>query len=450
MRQMKKQIILFSLILVSSFSFGQSLSLEQVKQLALENNFKVKNSRLEIESAKQIKKDASTKYFPQVSAILLGMKAIDPLMEMKMEGGNLPVYDGNPTNLANATQFAYMPGVDIGLFNQMATGAVNLQQPIYVGGKINTGNRLADLNIKVKESEEVLAKNNVLLNTEQQYWLVISLQEKQKTLNDYMRLLDGLHHQVSNAYRNGLILKNDLLKVTIKQSELKVNMTQLENGKKLAMKQLCQTIGIEYAEDLALQDDLSFLEEPSNYQITHSLALATRPEYYLFEDGLKASELQTEMTKADYRPSVGIGLSGYYLDQLESNVNGSFNGMVYASISIPISDLWNKKHKLKDLKHKEEIAKNNLQDGKGLLNLQMEKAWVDLTEAHQKIKLIEETLEQTIENVKVNQNSYNNGVIQLSDLLEAHALQTETEDKLIEAKSFYKVAITYYLQTTGR
>ena len=65
-------------------------------------------------------------------------------------------------------------------------------------------------------------------------------------------------------------------------------------------------------------------------------------------------------------------------------------------------------------------------------------------------KLLRETLEQTTENLKVNQDSYNNGLIQLSDLLEARALKAETEDKLIEVKSQYKVAVTNYLQVTGR
>lgn len=441
---------IIGLSLLSTMSYGQSLSLENAKKQALENNFKVKNSRLEVEAAKEVKKDAYSKYFPQVSAQVAGMKAVDPLLKMHMPGGNLPVYDGNAANLAKATQYAYMPEVNMGILNQMAAGAINLQQPIYTGGKIKAANELAALNIEVSEKQELLAKKEILFKTEEDYWRVVSIQEKQKTLDSYMLVLKSLYDQVNNAYKNGLILKNDLLKVSIKQSELEINKSQLENGKKLALMQLCQTIGIDYAENILLEDDLNAVEDPVAYLVSHEKVINTRAEFQLFEDGVKASELQIKMRKGDYLPTFGVGISGYYLDQLESNVKGNLNGIVYASLSIPISDLWNKKHTLKALKYQEDIANNKLHDGKGLLSLQMEKALVDLNEAHKKIKLIAHTLEQSIENVRVNEKSYANGLINLADLLEAQAIKIETEDKLIAAKNQYKLAITNYLQMTGR
>ena len=65
------------------------------------------------------------------------------------------------------------------------------------------------------------------------------------------------------------------------------------------------------------------------------------------------------------------------------------------------------------------------------------------------IIMMEETVKQTDENLNVMQTSYNSGVVTLSDLLEAQALQTETADKLIEAKTQYQLAISTYLQVTG-
>ncbi|SDG19253.1 MULTISPECIES: TolC family protein [Bacteroidota] len=448
---MKKVIIAIFALGFSLSGYAQThLTLEQSKSLALQNNSKVKNSELEVGAAQEIKKEAYTNYFPKVSATAMGMQAIDPLLEMKMQGGNLPVYDGNPANLGNATQFAYMPDVNIGLFNQMALGYINVLQPVYAGGKIKTGNKMTDLNIEVKQKLQKLSENEVLLKTEQQYWQVIAIQEKQKTLDNYIKFLDTLYNQTNTAYKNGVIIKNDVLKVTIKQSELKVNKTQLENGKKLSLMQLCQTIGMEYDPEIILDDNLNDLSVPQTYFVSNSAVLPNRVEYQLLEKAVTGAKLETQLKKGDYLPTFGVGLSGYYLDQFESNQKGAFNGMVYASLSVPISDWWGGKHKLNELKYKEKIAQNTLNDNKGLLNLQMEKAWTDLTEADKKVHLIEETLAQTIENLKVNQDSYNNGLIQLSDLLEARALKAETEDKLIEAKSQYKTAITNYLLVTGR
>lgn len=436
---------------ISCYGYGQTqLSIEQSKSMAVKNNNKIKNSVLEVDAAKESKKEMFTNYFPKVTASAIGMQALDPLLEIKMKGGNLPIYDGNPASLANAAQFAYMPDVNMGLFNQVGLGYVSVLQPVYAGGKIKTANNLTSLNVKVKEQQQVLTANEVILITEQQYWQVIILQEKQKTLEGYIRFLDTLYRQVNTAFKSGIIIKNDLLKVTIKQQELQVSKMQLANGRKLALMQLCQTIGADYNSDIMLNSDLTDFSAPENYFVDRNTALPNRAEYQLLEKAVEASKLETKMKKADYLPSFGVGAVGYYMDQLESNLDGAANGMVYASLNIPISEWWGAKHKLKELKNRESIAKNTLEDNKGLLSLQMEKAWTNLTELNDKIHLMEAALLQTEENLLVSQKGYTNGILQLSDLLEAEALKIDTKNKLIEAKSQYRISLTIYLQVTAR
>jgi len=426
------------------------LTLEEGKAMALKSNGRAMNSGLELEAARETKKELHSNYFPKVSASAFGMKAIDPILEMGLEGGNLPVYDGNPANLANPGQYAYMPDVNLGLFNQMALGMVSLQQPLYLGGRIKTGNQLAELNVEVKERLRILSENEVLMKTEQEFWQVIVLQEKQKTLESYLSFLDKLHSQVQNAYENGIVIKNDLLKVSIKQQELEVNKIQLENGRKLALMQLCQTIGLEHTPNIVLDGGLEDLTPPERYFVPHGGALEKRAEFQLLEKSVEAAKLQKKIQKANYMPSLGIGLSGYYMDQFENGVGGAFNGLAFASLDIPISDWWGGSHKMNELKLRESMAKNTLEENKGILNLQMEKAWLDLNEAFDQIGLMEQMLEQTMENLRVNQNGYDNGLIQLSDLLEAQALKASTQDKLIEAKNRYRLAITNYLQVVPR
>jgi outer membrane protein TolC len=178
--------------------------------------------------------------------------------------------------------------------------------------------------------------------------------------------------------------------------------------------------------------------------------LKNRTEYRILEQSVEAARLQTEMKKADYQPQVAVGVAGYYNNSLTRDVKATTNGRAYATVSIPISDWWGGKHAIKEQKIKEQITKNTFEDRKGLLKLQMEKAWTDVTEAYQQIMIMEQTTNQADENLKVNRDSYNNGIVTISDLLEAQALQTETADKLTEAKTNYKLAITVYLQVTGR
>jgi len=52
--------------------------------------------------------------------------------------------------------------------------------------------------------------------------------------------------------------------------------------------------------------------------------------------------------------------------------------------------------------------------------------------------------------LKVNQDSYDNGLINVSDLLEAQSLRQQTRDQLTDAMAEYRVKLVNYLQVTGR
>lgn len=443
-------IIVVALITSATAHSQTALTLEQSKSLALKNNKAVQSSTLEIEAAQQMKKNAYTNYFPKVSANVFGMQAINPIIEFNIEGGNLPVYDGNPANLSTATQFAYFPGMELSMFQRSAIGVLNIAQPIYAGGKISTGNKLAALNVDVKKKQQQLTENEILLKTEQQYWQLISLQEKQKTLETYELLLNDIRKQVDDAFTAGLIIKNDVLKVQIKQSELEANKNKLLNGKKLATMQFCQTIGISYDSTLVLQEIIDVSQNPYQYYTDNQNALTQRTEYQLLEKSVEATQLQTKMKTGDYMPTVAVGLAGYHINMLESGVKNYTNGLAYVSLSIPISDWWGGSYAIKEHKIKQRIAENTFEDTKGLLSLQMEKSWTDVNEAWKQIAIMKEIALQAEENLKVSQTGYNSGVVTLSDLLEAQSLVTETADKLTEAQTQYKLAVTTYLQVTGR
>ena len=57
---------------------------------------------------------------------------------------------------------------------------VNVVQPVFAGGRIVNGNRLAALGVDAGENRARLARNDVLLKTEEQYWRVVTLDKKLK------------------------------------------------------------------------------------------------------------------------------------------------------------------------------------------------------------------------------------------------------------------------------
>jgi outer membrane protein TolC len=96
------------------------------------------------------------------------------------------------------------------------------------------------------------------------------------------------------------------------------------------------------------------------------------------------------------------------------------------------------------------MAQNNMKTNSEYLLLQMEKAWQDLTDAHQQVLLSQEVKTQAEENLKVNQDGYDNGLIVVSDLLEAQAMLQQANDRWTDAIAGYRTKQVFYLQVTGR
>ncbi len=446
---MKRLLVLITICLsINAVQAGEKLTLEESKKLALRNNVEMKNSRLETEAARQAKKAAFTLYFPSVSASGTALEADRPLMEITTQGGDLPVYDGNPANLPNATQFAYFPSTTMGLLGSLKLGTVSAVQPVFAGGRILNGNRLAALGVEASEDKARLSRNEVLRTTEEQYWGIVSLNEKMRTVERYEGLLRRLLEQVEDAYNAGLVMKNDVLKVRLKLSEVLLNKSKLENGRTLAAMAFCQHIGIAYDPALELGDALVVGGPPQSYRVDHPEALKARPEYKLLEASVRSEKLKTSLKRGEYLPQVGVGVAGLWMKMDE--VKGRTNGVVFGTVSIPLSGWWEASHALSQRKAQEEMAQNGLKDNADRLLLQMEKAWQDLTDADRELELCRESEAQAEENLKVNQDSYDNGLSNLSDLLEAHALRQQAHDRLTDAMAQYRIKTVYYLQVTGR
>jgi outer membrane protein TolC len=207
---MKRYIII--LVLISGLYFplkSQTLSLDSCKIYALKNNKRLREAQLKLDASKEVKKNAFTNYFPKVDAGATAMKSSKSFIEMEFPEMNLPVYDGIPANIATATQFAYFPGMNIELLDYANVGYVSAIQPIYAGGRIRNGNKLASLGEELSGYNLNLTTDEVLVKTEEYYWTIVNLEEKKETLKSYKNLLNNLLKDVSVAYEAGLIQKSD-------------------------------------------------------------------------------------------------------------------------------------------------------------------------------------------------------------------------------------------------
>lgn len=401
-------------------------SLSECKQLAIENNRSIKNSQLNIKSSKEVQKETFTNYFPSVSVSGIGFKANDPLLSLNMGGAAM------------------------GLFNDGLAGAITLTQPVFAGGKIINGNRLSKLGVEVSEQQARLSENEILLQVEETFWNLLGLYEKLQTLDILDKQLTTLLNDVEVAYKAGMITHNDVLQVKLKLNDVKSDRVNIDNGIYLCKMSLCQQLGmdIESANQFDIQrPDINNPESPLNYYVNHREALQNRAENILLEKNLDASKLETKIKRGDYMPTVAVGAS-YMQNNLMDKWEG--NAVAFVSVSIPISGWWGGSHAIKQQCINEQIAYNNKLDGQEQLLLQMQSVKNELDNAYKQILIAKESIEQSEENLRLNNNYYKAGMVALTDVLDAQTLMQQSRDKYVDAYSSYQKKRFEYLQVTGR
>jgi len=443
---MKKNIILLFILVASGAIYSQSISLDSCKYLAIENNRKINEAILLTHESELVKKNAATKYFPKVMAGGVMMKANDYLLKEKVPEMNLPVYDGNPANILTATEFAYFPGMDLNILDYANIGYVAAVQPVYMGGRVRYGNKLASLGVEINEHKTVLTKEEVLISVEEQFWTLISLKEKMKTINSYNKMLDILFDEVAVAYKAGLAKKTDYLKVELKLNELRGKKLQLENGIDMMTRVICQNIGVEYSKNIDFAYDELYVNTAMRNINKSDSAYKNRQEYIMLKKAIVAEKLQKKVARGEFLPQFAVGVQGLYMDVIDKQTTNYFG---FATINIPISDWWGGSYKLKEHQIRIEIAENNLAEKSELMALQTNNASNELEESFTQINIATKSVSQATEHLKIITDNYNAGLVNTSDMLEAQAMLQGAQDQLTDALCTNKIKQALYNKSRG-
>ena len=422
------------------------ISLDSCRQLALQNNHKIKESELQVRASQQQKQEVFTNFFPKVSVAAFSLRSADYLLKLQTPQMNLPVWDGkNPAQLINPTQFAYFPALSIGLLDYMNTAAVTVALPVYAGGRIRRGYKLARLGEDVSAYQKEMTRDEVLGRTEELFWTLQSLSEKEKTILSYQQMLDSLYRDVNNFSNAGLAQKNDVLKVQLKQNELKTNMLKLKNGVNLTKRALCQHIGLTYDSSLLFKAPQDAQSAALVFQDPEQL-VKNRSEYHLLNKAVEVKHVQKKLAAGEYMPQLALVGAGFTYDIMNKTTNNAL-GMV--SLSVPITDWWEGSHKIKKQQIEVEQAESSLQDNTELLVLQIRQAANEVEETRYEIGVSQVSVEQAVENLRISQDNYKAGIIGISDLLEAQAVLQQAKDNLTDAQCQFQSKFAKYKLMTG-
>lgn len=450
---MKKIVILAGFLLCASTLLAQEevLSLEQCREMALRYNKEMAASVRRTESARHTVKSYRGNFFPNFT---VGGTGLYSTMDGRMgiAGGNLPTFlpDAATGQALPDGGFAYFPGLDLDYkVGLLYMGSVQVEQPLYMGGKIRAAYKMSVLGKEMAQMNEALTATEVLLKTDRAYAQVVKAREMKKVAEMYRDVLAELHKNVESAYRHGLKPKNDVLKVQVKLNESELAVRKAGNALRLATMNLCHCIGKPLASGIAVSGDFPEIERHIEMQVAD---ISARPEYAILNRQVAIAEQQVKLNRSELLPKVGVRGSYDYVHGFEVNDRplidkGSFS--VLLNVSIPLFHFGERSNKVRAAKAKLEQVRLEQQDKNEQMLLELAQAANNLDEAKLETELADRSLEQAEENRRVSKGQFEVGLETLSDHLEAQALWQQAYE--VKVDTHFRLYLSYveYLKAAG-
>lgn len=432
---MKKFFLIFIMVVAGSAASAQqtlTLNQQQCREMALQNDERIKsmdNAQKQAEIDKQV---AFLNYLPTLDGSLLGIYqfASTDMMGMKMEMKPM-----------------YMAGL-------------TMQETLYAGGRIKAGNDLAEIGRNVAEQNIRKTRAEVLADVDNAYWTYVSVRKKVEMLKTYVEYIQSLFDQVKISVEAELAVENDLLRINAKKSEIQYNLQKAETGADLCRMMLCNYIGVDLDTQINPADEEIVITMPENMDED----ISNLPEMQMLSQGVLAKKKQVKMALGEYLPSL-VGMFGYSAyGGIKTSGTQMVDGVAYpfsskmksdgasamVMLSVPIWNWGMGKKSVKKAKLDVLNAQLDLQRNQRLLAIQARSAVKNVQNGYLQVQTAQLGAQQSDENLRVMNDRYENAMSTLTDLLDAQSQWQQAQSNLIEAQTQYKIYQTEYLKAVGR
>ena len=416
---MRTLLFIIALLSANVISAQRPFTLQQCIDSARQHNTALQNAALEIEKAGEQRKEAYTKYFPQISATVNAYHLFD--------------------ELANT-------GVNRGY-----SGMVSASQPLYAGGQISTANRMAKVGHEIAVLQQSLKEQDVVQRVTENFWKIACLKYNLQTLTAAEKQVEAIRKRVSDFVETGATTRNALLRVRLRQQELESTRIKVENTQHVLLMLLAEQIGVDdKGFDIAVDTAEGEVLLPAMTDVTS--AAAGRTELQLAAKGIEANQLQVRMERGKLLPTLALSVIGFQTHPFDVKMQGidlpMRNGIALVSLSIPISQWWGGTHAVRRSKISLQQARNDYDDTRRRLRIDIEQTWSNLTEAYRQIAIARTSVEEAEENLRMASDQYTVGRTTITDLLDAETLHRQALDRLSTAIADYHVCLADYQRKT--
>ncbi len=331
-------------------------------------------------------------------------------------------------------------------------GAFILTQPVFMGGTIRAMNQITKYAEKFAQSMHNSAIQDVIFSVDEAYWQVVSLREKKKLAESFVRLVDSLRHNVTEMYKEGVATRSDELNVEVKYNEACIALTKVENGLTLSRMNLARICGLPVDSDIEPEEEMATqVGDIPEYSLSE--VIASRPDLEAVRNSISVLENREKLSLGAMLPKIAaVGMWSFsnpnVIDGFEKRFGGGFS--VGATLTVPIWHWGGNYNKLRAAKSNTAASRLMLEDLEEQVDLQLSQARFSMQEANKTYEMTRNNLEAAGQNLRNAEIGFSEGVMTADDVLGAQTAWLQAHSEYIDARIGLNLCRTYLAKVAGK
>lgn len=434
---MKKIIVLLIIITQSILAQQVTLTLEESIKIGMQNSKELKIADSKIKKADEAISEISASMLPKLSLYARYIRFSD-VYPFEFDLPMLP-------------QPVIIQETILDNYNLSAT----VEQPIFTGFKLSSLKSAAEYNKNAEginyEKEEIV-KIDAIQNA---FWKYYIAQQMKILVEENLNALKSHLKNTQSFLDNGLVTKNDFLKLKVEVANVELKLLETENNMQLARAMFNKTIGLPLNNQTKLNvENLSSDENKINYNELLNFAQSNRQEIGSLKFKLKALEEKKDAAQSDYYPQIFAFGNIYYNKPnqrylpLENKFNDSWD------IGVGLKwDIWNWGGTSSKVEQSEQDliqAGESLKLIKENVEFDVYNNYLSLQKALKKIEISELQLESAHENYRITKKKYNQQLATSTDLIDAEASLLNAKTTYLTSKVEYKIQLSSLNKSIGK
>lgn len=430
---MKKIIFLF-FFLSFSFAFSKeiTLNLNQAIELAIKNNGLNRISKLKLEVANAQYQQALSSNYPSIDAILYASRDNEDTVFQQRGEFTLPSDVSSLFGQMGLTSTTISADIDsVARGRDTAVGELEINYPIYTGGKISAIIEQAKLNKEIAKQSIVRDRNSIIYDVKKYFYGYVLTDELSKLAKRVYENMSFSTDLAKEFLENGTDLKinrADYLNAKLTTSLIHSTLIKIELNKKLLESAIANLIGLKYNDKVVVKyQKQGLLKENRSLQELIKRAYILNPDINSINIALKIKNEQIKEVNSNYYPMVN----------LFGNVSHIYNSYEYGYLNKDDDNTWSlglaikmslfDGFKTKNQVFEKKLDKRIVGEQKLLLEeaiaLQLKNEFIKSSMGYKQIKILKDAVSTANENSKMNLKGFQYEMIEAKDLIQSQLIE---------------------------